>query len=356
MRSLATRDRASVRSGRRTRMSARVPAAGCRRRPGGRFSSNPTRPLWQSYRRGLGSLIDLLAARRELSRARFVALDTKLQLLARRRRSRSPPARLTGRRRRAGRGWPATMGPQINVIGSFFPSWMLCAAIGHRGDSARAMDSSFASGLIRMWARGRSCTRACASRHPGPLGDAFQGVGHDSTSRDRRLAGPAPHRPLARRRYRRGRRHRRRRDPPPVGDAAADGRCDGARQLRRDRSTGQRPHREARGPGQSSRCRKAICLFLIDPRPYEIALERARPRWRSPARRSTASGTASATAEAGVSRAEAQLRRVRGGRDTPRNGSRSWRMPRSRVLTRSASRRRQLSPVPRQSSSTPTST
>ena len=34
-----------------------------------------------SYRRGLGTLIDLLAARRELSRARFVALDTKLQLL-----------------------------------------------------------------------------------------------------------------------------------------------------------------------------------------------------------------------------------------------------------------------------------
>jgi YtcA family len=24
----------------------------------------------------------------------------------------------------------ATVGPQINVIGSFFPSWMLCAAIG----------------------------------------------------------------------------------------------------------------------------------------------------------------------------------------------------------------------------------
>jgi outer membrane protein len=35
----------------------------------------------ESYRRGLGSLIDLLAARRELSHARFVALDTKLQLL-----------------------------------------------------------------------------------------------------------------------------------------------------------------------------------------------------------------------------------------------------------------------------------
>jgi outer membrane protein TolC len=29
----------------------------------------------------LGTLIDLLAARRELSRARFVALDTKLKLL-----------------------------------------------------------------------------------------------------------------------------------------------------------------------------------------------------------------------------------------------------------------------------------
>jgi outer membrane protein len=35
----------------------------------------------ESYRRGLGTLIDLLASRRELSRARFVALDTKLQLL-----------------------------------------------------------------------------------------------------------------------------------------------------------------------------------------------------------------------------------------------------------------------------------
>jgi outer membrane protein len=35
----------------------------------------------ESYRRGLGTLIDLLAARRQLSRARFVGLDTKLQLL-----------------------------------------------------------------------------------------------------------------------------------------------------------------------------------------------------------------------------------------------------------------------------------
>jgi outer membrane protein len=35
----------------------------------------------ESYRQGLGTLIDLLAARRELSRARFVDLDTRLQLL-----------------------------------------------------------------------------------------------------------------------------------------------------------------------------------------------------------------------------------------------------------------------------------
>ncbi len=34
----------------------------------------------ESYRQGLGTLIDLLAARRELSHARFVELDTKLQL------------------------------------------------------------------------------------------------------------------------------------------------------------------------------------------------------------------------------------------------------------------------------------
>jgi outer membrane protein TolC len=35
----------------------------------------------ESYRRGLSTLIDLLAARRELTRARFVETDTKLQLL-----------------------------------------------------------------------------------------------------------------------------------------------------------------------------------------------------------------------------------------------------------------------------------
>jgi outer membrane protein len=37
--------------------------------------------ILESYRLGLGTLTDLLAARRELSRARFVEVDTKLQLL-----------------------------------------------------------------------------------------------------------------------------------------------------------------------------------------------------------------------------------------------------------------------------------
>jgi len=37
--------------------------------------------ILESYRRGLETLTNLLAARRELSRARFVELDTKLQLL-----------------------------------------------------------------------------------------------------------------------------------------------------------------------------------------------------------------------------------------------------------------------------------
>jgi outer membrane protein len=36
--------------------------------------------ILESYRQGLGTLIDLLAARRELSRARFIEVDTRLQL------------------------------------------------------------------------------------------------------------------------------------------------------------------------------------------------------------------------------------------------------------------------------------
>ena len=79
-----------------------------------------------SYRQGLTTLIDLLAARRELSRARFVDLDTKLQLL-----QCFGGARLRHRRISSQPLWKVkAMGPYINIIGSFFPSWMLCALIG----------------------------------------------------------------------------------------------------------------------------------------------------------------------------------------------------------------------------------
>jgi outer membrane protein TolC len=37
--------------------------------------------ILRSYNLGLGTLVDLLASRRELSRARFQEVDTKLQLL-----------------------------------------------------------------------------------------------------------------------------------------------------------------------------------------------------------------------------------------------------------------------------------
>jgi len=44
-------------------------------------SSQSYESILESYRHGLSTLTDLLAARRELSRARFVEVDTKLQLL-----------------------------------------------------------------------------------------------------------------------------------------------------------------------------------------------------------------------------------------------------------------------------------
>jgi outer membrane protein TolC len=44
-------------------------------------SQNAYDAMLASYRRGLETLLNLLAARRELSRARFVELDTRLQLL-----------------------------------------------------------------------------------------------------------------------------------------------------------------------------------------------------------------------------------------------------------------------------------
>ena len=44
-------------------------------------SQNSYDAMLASYRRGLETLLNLLAARRELSRARFVEVDTRLQLL-----------------------------------------------------------------------------------------------------------------------------------------------------------------------------------------------------------------------------------------------------------------------------------
>ena len=44
-------------------------------------SQNSYDAMLASYRRGLETLTNLLAARRELSRARFVEVDTRLQLL-----------------------------------------------------------------------------------------------------------------------------------------------------------------------------------------------------------------------------------------------------------------------------------
>ena len=87
----------------------------------------------ESYRRGLGTLIDLLAARRELSRARFVALDTKLQLLRRPLRWPSPRAnRRRGEAAPRGRGVKIVRNEPMGGIpryGSAPPtrSWRQCA-------------------------------------------------------------------------------------------------------------------------------------------------------------------------------------------------------------------------------------
>jgi multidrug resistance efflux pump len=71
------------------------------------------------------------------------------------------------------------MGPQINVIGSFFPSWMLCAAIG-------IVVAVLARRLFLrvgvdpyLGPRALVYPELCASRHPRPLGDAVQGVGDE---------------------------------------------------------------------------------------------------------------------------------------------------------------------------------
>ena len=71
------------------------------------------------------------------------------------------------------------MGPQINVVGSFFPSWMLCATIGIVVTLRRA-----ARPRPR---RDRSLPRPPSPRvpepgrprHPRALGGLLQGVTHD---------------------------------------------------------------------------------------------------------------------------------------------------------------------------------
>ena len=97
-----------------------------------------------------------------------------------------------------------------------------------------------------------------------------------------------------------------RRHATPVGDEAADGRCHGSRQLRRHRSAGQRSYRRAPCARQPAG-QEGDLLFLIDPRPYEIALERARATLALTRKEVDGLKNGAATAVAGVSRAEAQL-------------------------------------------------
>ena len=128
----------------------------------------------KSYRVGLGTLTDLLAARRELSRARFVELDTKVQLLE----SVGGPRVHDGRhlrtpaRRQIDR--ETAVGPQINIVGSFFPSWMLCAAIGIGVAVARATAlPARRRGPLSRPASAR-LPEPRAARHPRALGGAVQ--------------------------------------------------------------------------------------------------------------------------------------------------------------------------------------
>ena len=67
-----------------------------------------------------------------------------------------------------------TMGPQINVIGSFFPSWMLCAAIGI---VAACSDGGFLSALglhPYVGPPAAGLFESCHSRHSRALGGFLQ--------------------------------------------------------------------------------------------------------------------------------------------------------------------------------------
>ena len=75
------------------------------------------------------------------------------------------------------------MGPQINVIGSFFPSWMLCAAIGIAVAVARATALRPAWAWTPMSARERSSTRASRFSSPSCSGWRCSGCSPWTTRR-----------------------------------------------------------------------------------------------------------------------------------------------------------------------------
>ena len=92
-----------------------------------------------------------------------------------------------------------------------------------------------------------------------------------------------------------------------MGDEAADGRRDGSRQLRRYRPAGQWSLSSSCTCAINQLVKEGDLLFLIDPRPYEIALERARATLALTRKEVDGLKNGAATAVAGVSKAEAQL-------------------------------------------------
>ena len=51
------------------------------------------------------------------------------------------------------------MGPQINIIGSFFPSWMLCAAIDIGSNTTRLLVAEPVDGQLKTMMEQRAYTR-----------------------------------------------------------------------------------------------------------------------------------------------------------------------------------------------------
>ena len=179
----------SARCGRPTPTCGSVPAPR-RRHRAVKASESSYEDSLRSYRLGLSTLIDLLAARRELSRARFMEVDTKLSSWIPRRLSRSPRARrrrhrarqervesMSGRAARsyligsflslAGPRSPVPPRPRLPAVPIFRPG--CCLVIG--ADASAALHPR---GVDPISARERSSIRACDSRHPRPLGGVFR--------------------------------------------------------------------------------------------------------------------------------------------------------------------------------------